>query len=231
MFFCQGPIYKEIITNMPLSEKNRKRLLREYVFQKGECLSVRRRPEYAFVCGRHIHGITPPLIHVSGRAGSAWRAADGWDRGVHRLAGREGVGAVISFLSPVPGHGRAGPTRPAGATGHRRRRPTYPQVQGNEAEATPGIVDDGELGKGSCVLHGGRSASVKMEPTPWWIRRRTELRERCAGEWVELWWWREREGMLGSLEFEQRPSTAKATIGSEKRLSGSGERLGRASGV
>ena len=72
---------------------------------------------------------------------------------------------------------------------------------------------------------------VKMEPRPWWIRRRTELRERCAGEWVELWWWREREGMLGSLEFEQRPSAAKAAIGREKRLSGSGERLGRASGV
>ena len=69
---------------------------------------------------------------------------------------------------------------------------------------------------------------MKMEPRPWWIRQRTELRERCVGEWVELWWWREREGMLGSLEFEQRPSAA---FGSEKRLSGFGERLRRASGV
>ena len=93
------------------------------------------------------------------------------------------------------------------------------------------MVDDGELGNGSCVRRSGRPASVMMKPRPWWIRRRIELGERCAGELVETWWWREREGMLGSLEFEQRPSAAKAAIRSEKWLLGSGERLGRASGV
>ena len=108
--------------------------------------------------------------------------------------------------------GEAGETSAAtaGATGHRRRRPTSPRMQGNEAETTPGVVDDGELGSGSCVRRGGRPASVKMELRPWWIRRRTELREICAGEWVDLWWWREREGMLGSLEFSRSTAAAMA---------------------
>ena len=70
MFFCQGPMCNEIITNRPLSEKNRKRLLRKYVFHKGKRISVRRRPEYAFVCGGRIHRNMPPLVHVSVGAGS-----------------------------------------------------------------------------------------------------------------------------------------------------------------
>ena len=78
----------------------------------------------------------------------------------------------------------------ASASGHGRRRVTYPRDQ--EEEAHPGVVsvacDEHWRGRSR-----GRGGEELRSPVNWalrWRREEAEATGRLAGPWGMLWWWR-----------------------------------------